>query len=479
MTILAITVSVLFATTLILTGGNILLTFGLVAVAAAVVVTLYRVDWGLYILAAAVLFFDQFPVPEFEPFTYLVAYFENLKVFYLPNVEAAVVSPFEIHLLFLVGVWATVTILRRDRILQPPPVWPVALAFFAWVIFSMLWGLKSGGDLLPALWEVRALCYFGILYFLVPQIITEKKQITILMWICIAAISFKAFQGIERFVRLDFSFQGIPALTSHEDAAFFVTLVSLFFGLVLFGGNTVQKRTLYCMLIPLLVGYVVAQRRAAFGATVVALVAIFALVNWRERLKFLRLVAPVVILLGSYLYMYWESDSPIASPAQLIRASFSNERDDAGEKYYSNLYRVHERYNLAVTVQRAPVNGIGFGKTYDTPIKLARIPFPLWEYIPHNEILWLLVKTGAIGFLAFLVFLETFVYKASATLFRLRDPYLKAVCIVVIVAVLSQVFISYFDLQLTFHRNMAYLGILMGLLPTIEVEGGTSGADSA
>jgi hypothetical protein len=34
--------------------------------------------------------------------------------------------------------------------------------------------------------------------------------------------------------------------------------------------------------------------------------------------------------------------------------------------------------------------------------------------------------------------------------------------------VLNQIVISYYDLQLTYYRNMVYLGLLMGLVPALE-----------
>jgi len=35
-------------------------------------------------------------------------------------------------------------------------------------------------------------------------------------------------------------------------------------------------------------------------------------------------------------------------------------------------------------------------------------------------------------------------------------------------AVINQMVVSFFDLQLTYYRNMTYLGCLMGLLPVIQ-----------
>jgi O-antigen ligase len=138
------------------------------------------------------------------------------------------------------------------------------------------------------------------------------------------------------------------------------------------------------------------------------------------------------------------------------------------QNYYSNLYRDQERYNLAQTIVDDPLLGVGFGVKYDMPVELPAINFTLMEYIPHNEIIWIMVKMGIIGFFAFWFFFNAFVAKGVKVLDKLNDPYLKAVTMVVIIAVISQMVVSFYDLQLTYYRNMIYLGALMGLMSTLN-----------
>jgi hypothetical protein len=115
------------------------------------------------------------------------------------------------------------------------------------------------------------------------------------------------------------------------------------------------------------------------------------------------------------------------------------------------------------------VFGIGFGNKYDQPISLVFIPFSLRDYIPHNEIFWLIVKSGMVGFFFFWLFLDAFILRAAHLFYRLADPYLKSICAMIIIAIIGQVVVSYYDLQLTFYRNMVYLGLVMGFLPTLEI----------
>ncbi len=451
------------------TEGSILAAMALVIVTLVAGVTVYRLDWGFYIFIGCVLLLDQFGVPGFDPITFRIAYFENLKASYLPNVGAAVVNPLELHLALILLVWVAKIVLKKDVVYQRIPVWFSAIIFFIAITLSFVGGLGKGGTLLPALWEVRALYYLAIIFFLTPQIIRTKEQITAVMWVCMGTIAVKAIQGIWRFVELGFSFGGIPALTAHEDAAFFVTMMIFLLALTLFGGNKKQHRTMLWLLPIIMFGFIVAQRRAAFGSMGATLITMFILITKENRRLLLKIIVPCVIALGMYVAAFWNSDSGLGKPAQLIKASFSNDREITGEdKYWSNFYRVVERYNLAVTIRNSPLIGVGFGNKYDMPIELIDIGFTLRDYIPHNEILWLYAKMGAIGFFCFWLFFNSFVYQGAAIFSQLRDPYLRAVCAVIITAVINQIFVSYFDLQLTFHRNMIYLGVLMGMLPAVD-----------
>lgn len=453
---------------LIVTHGNILATAFFLAAASIILITFYRLDWGFFLLIGMVLIFDQFLLPGFEPYTLKLDYFRNVKeISYLPTFDWAVVNPLELQLVLLSCVWIILVAVKKNVMLNRVPAWGAALIFFVWLAVSFAYGMRRGGDFLPALWEMRALFYLGVMYFLVPQIIQTRGQLQTFFWVCIIAISFKALQGIVRFVQLGFSFHGRPTLTNHEDPLFFVTLFVLLLALVLFGGQPRQRRVLMWLLFPLIVGFIAAQRRAAYGAAFVSFVTFVVLLPRKERWMLLKVMLPVVVVLALYVAIFWNSNSKIASPVRLLATSFSTDRETNPYRYHSNLYRKYENYNLASTVRKAPFMGIGFGRKYDAPIRLADIPFPLRDYIPHNEILWLLVKTGAVGFFLFWFFFNSFVSQGASLLSRLKDPYLKAVCAVAVVAVVSQIVVSYFDLQLTYYRNMVYLGALMGLLPTL------------
>jgi hypothetical protein len=49
-----------------------------------------------------------------------------------------------------------------------------------------------------------------------------------------------------------------------------------------------------------------------------------------------------------------------------------------------------------------------------------------------------------------------------------KDSYFKSVGLMVLSLIVSQVIIAYYDLQITYFRNMIYLGIAMAIATTIK-----------
>lgn len=466
---LAVLGSALVALIVLMTNGSLLAGAACLAGITVLLITYYRLDWSVYLFIGVVLVFDQFHIPGFEPLTFKAAYFRNIKeIPYFPQVSSAVVNPLEIHLLLLLLMWFVIVCVKKNVVVTHVLVWGVALVFYLGLIGSFVYGLKRGGDFLPALWEIRALFYLGWVYFFIPQIIRTKEQLQTLLGVCIAAIAFKAFQGIARFVRLGLSFQGFPTLTNHEDPLFILTLIVFLIGLLLYQSQHCHRQILLGLLFPLLLGFFVAQRRAAYAAILPMFIVIIVLVSNQARWTLLKIVFSLIVVAIAYCAVFWNSHNKLASPVRLIKTSLTLDPATAGDRYYSNLYRKFEDYNLAMTVQQSPVQGIGFGNKYEKPLALAKISFPLRDYIPHNEVLWLLVKTGMIGFFLFFLFLDAFMFRGAQVLSTLHDPYLKAVCLMAIAAVMGQIVVSYFDLQLTYYRNMVYLGVLMGSVSTVE-----------
>ena len=450
--------------------GNIALVTGILYLTFILILSVFRLDYSFYLFIFTVLLFEQYAIPGFSTFTHDVSFFNNLKeIHYVPYFHYGMISPFEIHILFITVALLLHSVIRKDFPLKPISVWGAFLIFFASLVLAFLNGMRTGGDFMIALWEVRALFYLCLMYLIVPQILETKNQVTLLFWVIIIGVTIKALQGVARFVDLGFTTGGFDVLTNHEDPVFMITLFVLLIGFLLYNTGHKQKVLLLASLLILFMGFYVAQRRATYGSLIVSISAILVLLPALKRVQFLKYFIPVFSILLIYGFVFWnDANSSAGRPVQMLKSAFvepdmeTNFRD-----YSSNLYRDNENYNLAQTVVNNTVIGTGFGNKYEQPIPLVNIRFTLRDYIPHNHMYWILVKMGAVGFFAFWFFFNCFVAKGTQIFIRLEDPYLKVITLVIIIAVINQMVVSFYDLQLTYYRSMIYLGCLMGLLPVI------------
>ncbi len=474
--------SLLLAVILLLTDGNIFAGLAFLGIVLVVTITWYRLEWGFYLFIFFVFFFDQFDVPGIPSFTSSIGYFLNISTIpYLPRIPQGAVTPMEIHLLFLFFIWVLRVTLRKGTTLVPVPIKFALILFLIAVAFWFTFGQIHGGDIIISLWEIRALFYLITMFLMVPQIIRTKGQLEALFWICIAGISFKALQGAGRYAALGFSFGYWPnifeTLTNHEDPVFIITLWLLLLGLLLMGGSRKQRKVLLWLSPLLLLGFVAAQRRATYASLAVSLCAFVLLMPAKQRRIIASFALVFAVLFGIYLAMFWNSYSRLGYIAQQFKATFTDEPGVRGQKdIESTVYRIQENYNLASNIQSAPLVGKGFGRPFETPVRLWNIQInKLGTYIPHNQILWVFVKMGFIGAFTFWFFFNSFIFRGAMVFSALKDPYLRAICAVSVIAIMNQLVVSYVDMQLTFYRNMIYLGTLMGLLPVLVMLDSTPG----
>lgn len=439
-----------------------------------VVFSLMKPDWSFLLLIGFTLLFDQYQIPGFDPITHQIGYLNNLKeIEYIPYFHVGMMSPFEIHL----GSIMMAVFLRWmvDPHAYRRVQWPVeaiyALLLAGWFGAAFLIGLGQGGQLMPALWELRAFATFILVLFLTPLVLKDLRDVRHVFWILMIPILIKAIQAIFRFVSLGFSTGGYPTLTSHEDAVFINTMFLLCLILWVYTSPGAFRFVLTWVMPILIAGFLLGMRRAAYASLLVSLVGFFLMQPRDVLFRYIKRTIPVAVVALIYVGAFWNSTHPVAIPVQSIKSGFitqnaasDRESSTLSEEYYSNLYRAIENYNLAETVKSQWLTGVGFGSKYLMPIPLANISFPLRDYIPHNQILWVFAKSGLIGFFLFWLFFISSLGRGVVTLHRQVNPDRKAWITLTGLAILNQMVTSFFDLQLTYTRNMVYLGFLMGVV---------------
>jgi len=451
---------------LVATNGSIVVGVAFLVVLLVVLVTLYRLDWGFNLFIAAVLLSDNYNIPGFEPLTFKAGYLLTLNVL-VPGLGVGALTPMEIHLLFLVLVWALHMALNKQIRPRPVSFGIPAILFFIWIGVATVYGIVTGGDKMKSIWEIRGSLYLGIVCFFVSQVITTRKQLTTLVWICIGSMAVKASQAADRFIELGFSMGTFRALAAHEDPIILVTLFILLVGFMSFGCHSGQKRALVWLLLPMTIGFYAANRRAGYIAFLFCILAFIVLLPPKIQSRAIKVAIVCAVLFAAYLRIYWNDYGRIAQFAQAVKSAVSTDYQDMRrEDYLSGLARDQENYNLAMTLRRQPL-GLGFGKQHDWII-MNYGEFSMKGYITHNQILWLLVKSGPIGFFLFLFFMNSVLFHGSMGFTKMRDPYLMAVLAMCILAIPNQIIATYVDMGFHRFRSMTYLGLLIGLIPVIK-----------
>ncbi len=447
-----------------LTHGNSLIVPALVAGCLFVFLVIRHLEWGIYVLLAAVLTLNQFLTMGIESaFAMLAAKF-YLNLNSTTGIGALIMNPVELLLVLVMAGWLLRAAVTRQWRLHPVENGGIALVFLLTLVFYTFYGLgRGGGDWRAALWEIRPLYYLCITYFLSSQVITAPRQVRVCVWIIVLGLGFKGLQGCWRFfVDLRADIGALRSILSHEDSLFLVTGFMLLAAFWFLGYRGKEWRVLIWTLPANLITFIINQRRITYGVAVLCAGILVALLPARQRRSALRLAIPVAVLFAVYTAAFWNSSGLKAMPAQKIKSVFVEQEGTADHS--SNIWRELELFNLKETVRAFPM-GVGFGQKYLIVLPYPDIGehFPLWEYIPHCAIYWIWVKSGFLGFTVFWLFFGVAVTQAVIDYRFMRDPYYKALALMVMLFIVGQIIVAYYDLQITYYRNMVYLGIAMGL----------------
>jgi hypothetical protein len=74
------------------------------------------------------------------------------------------------------------------------------------------------------------------------------------------------------------------------------------------------------------------------------------------------------------------------------------------------------------------------------------------------------MRLGVIGFCALWYLIAAIIVRGCLIMRQLRDSYLQLVAIYVVAITFMEVIVAYADYQLSFYRNVIYLGLLIGIL---------------
>jgi O-antigen ligase len=356
--------------------------------------------FGIYLIGFFVLFSDASISPWF-PFAKNLSSRES--VLYLS--DGLTISPLEVLLGVTAASWLLHLLIdRREVTLVRARLFKPMLVFTGFVFFGIAYGTVMGGNRWFAVWEFRPLLYLPIMYILVTNLFTTRRQYVRLFLVMLVALLAHAVLALDKYLQLSAAErEGLESLVDHGSAVQFgMILLAVLAAWMLPKSPTWMRVVLPVLAVPVAWTWVVSERRAAAIGLAVGLIlvaAVLALVKPKRLL----VIAPVLLLLiVGYLGAFWQSEDPIGFPAQAIKSVIAP-GDTSSQDQSSNVYRAIENYDIMFTIKSKPLTGLGFGHAFYKPIPLPDISFfVFYQYIPHNSILWIWIKLGIGGFLAML-----------------------------------------------------------------------------
>jgi hypothetical protein len=460
---------VVFITPLVVLAGINLGLSLLLAVVAVIGLTAVIARWplaGLFVIAGCVVFIDQAPLitPVFT---------DSLYVYSWPTaLEGLIERPIGFLFLFILFVIICRRIVKREAILRGGALIVPFLLFLLCLVGGAVYGYLTGGNLKVIVVEMRPFVYFFESYLIAYNLVARKSHVRIFFWFVIVGAGVKALQGIYIYLKLHGQL-GDATLMSHEESFFFIGLLLLVILLSLHTRYRPQLIAALTVLPFVVVTLVLNNRRADYVALLLGLGAAWMLmfVTRRQSRKLLTVILFVSLLLGGgYVALFASSTSGIGLPAHALISVFNPAATDT-RNADSNQYRITENFDLKYTVGRNNLLfGLGLGKPYLQPIPLTTLfqaiaqADPYYAYVPHNNIYWIWMRLGAIGFLAFWYLIGSIIVRGSLIARQLGDRYLQMVAIYVICMTCMEIIVAFADYQLFFYRNVIYIGLLAGIL---------------
>ena len=331
------------------------------------------------------------------------------------------------------------------------------------VVFGIVVGVSHHGSLRTSLMEARPYIYLGAAYMLTASLIRNRATLRACLWAVVIATAVKALQGVYVFVQVRNWHPRPEAVLGHEEAYSFGIFIMLVAALWLFDVPGRLRKTATCLLPLVIAADLANNRRAAWlvlGGGILALAA----VGYRSlpsRRRWLGRAA--LITLGAfavYLPAYWNKDGGLAQPARAIHSIISPDPRDAS----SDLYRLQEDANLKLNIKQGGVLGKGFGVPIDYALPIANIKTidPLITYVPHNGVLYILMRMGLLGGIAMWGLLATGII-AGCRLARSVDRELAAVGALLVCTMVAYALEGASDQGFFFYRIALVTGSLLGL----------------
>jgi hypothetical protein len=448
-----------------LIAGQLVATGHPVAVVALALIALpvvlwKRLDFAPAFLLAAALLVEQFGYavgPRAGAYTAKLPLFHGLA-------GGLHISPADLLLCMLLAFCVAKSGSRAVAAWPRSPLATAMLTLFGFVLVGIVVGKMHGGQTRVALTEVRPYAYLLITFILASLLLVRRSSLRLVFWGIVVVVAIKAIQGLLIFKSVRHLAVRPDAVLGHEEALFFALFFLFTLALWLFEVEGTLRKTATWLVPVVLAGDLANTRRAAWLVLGVGLIALLAVTyaTLPSRRKMVgRIAGALALFLAMYLPLYWNKSGGLAQPARAIHSAVKPNARDAS----SDLYRIQEDQNLWFNIREGKPLGRGFGVPIDYALPIDDISDidPLIAYVPHNGVLYIVMRMGVLGGIAFWSLIGCAIVLACR-LARDADRELAAVGATVAAILVSYMFEGQTDQGFFFYRVAFVMGTLLGVL---------------
>ena len=290
-----------------------------------------------------------------------------------------------------------------------------AYVSFGAVVFSTVLGISRGGNTTLIPLQMMNLLFMPLMMIVGMRAYKGEKIYRLLGKMLIAICVLRTIEGAWfYFTVLRPSGKIVEYIMTHNDSFTYALGMMLLVVLAIEKPGVKSIRNLIVFGGIMLWGIIINDRRVCFVAIAFCMIMLYFFLKpiLRKRINTLLIYALPVILL--YVGIGMHSQSQIFAPVHVF-TSINDEEDT------SNLSRKVENMNMIYTLDSNTILGTGFGFPYTEVIPSFKLGYEWYQYVGHNQLLWLAFLMGGLGLFLFftplivIMFLSTRVYMAAQT----------------------------------------------------------------
>jgi O-antigen ligase len=325
-------------------------------------------------------------------------------------------------LVALVVVSVGLDLMRRRQAAHVPSALRLALVILALgMVAGAATGHAAGVSFSKAAHLENVLAYLLLLPIAVANLDIDSRQVSLLLRGALVLAVIKATLGlIEIGGGYGAPIEGAARLTYYEPTANWLTMIALFGVCAALLART-RVPLWVALTSPLLVGCLALSYRRSFwiGAVLGLLLVLLLSLSPMGR----RMLVPVGLLIAAAILLLGSVNFQSQTPIVRRIASLAPNKLDTNVQ---DSYRLGERANVLGAIRANPITGLGINVPWSASVRPLSVEHPGGRLYVHFDALWLWLKLGILGLLAYVSLLVGATVLAWRVWRYSREPLLRA-----------------------------------------------------